>query len=366
MTTTLTAQPRRQSANLPRPPRDLPVLFHLQDVSRPRGYPPKPDEPRAYFLEPATSSLPAESSTAKAEELLDKPNDLAAAIADAAQPAIPAPEFMESEALSTGTAESAADEAAATGETPSSSLLEIPPASGDAVALRQRAGERQRKRQASTKDDWFAMHGKYIAVGFVVALLLTIYAARTRRPVPPEVARPAHEHKDKPPATVRTASAEKPLPDKSAARPAVAITSVGPSRQAAGQSQTALHPPTIPQLAAEPGPSPASDGLFPWAKRDAERMAARTDVTSPAAASAAAASAAGAADATAARPSAEATPHEQHRYPSTPFGGHYRPAPAPAAAPEQPAPSQPPSQPLYPTTNSPSGYRHERTGSGFH
>jgi hypothetical protein len=215
-----------------------------------------------------------------------------------------------------------------------------PPGSDDAVALRERAEERKRKRQTAAKDDWFASHGKYIAIGFVVALLATIYAARSqRKSAPPDVAKPHAQENESHASPIRTASAEKPAQDKT--RPAVAITSVSPTKPSPGESQTALHPPTIPQLATQTEPGAASDGLFPWAKREEERVASRTaDAVSPTVSDAAASTA------------AAVQPAGQPSYPSTPYPGDYRQAA--------------PSQPLYPTTNSPSGYRHERSGSGFH
>lgn len=357
MTTTLSAQPRRPSAPAPRP-RDLPVLFHLLDVSRPRGFSAKPDEPPpAHSLQPASTGLPTDSSETRADAGLREPSDLAASIAEAAQ-APASDEFVQPAAEGADTEALTAEAVAGTGEGEGSAEAEISPATSDAVALRERAEERQRKRQAAARDDWFALHGKYIAIGFVIALLATIYAARSqRKPAPPEVAKPPHVHREKSPGSaVRTASAEKSTQEKSSARPAVAITSVSPSSKTAGESQTALHPPTIPQLATEPATGPASDGLFPWAKREEERVASRTGNLDNRAATEAAAS-------TAVSTAAPLQSPEQHSYPSTPYPGDYRHSAAPAAAPQQPAPS---SQPFYPTTNSPSGYRHERSGSGFH
>ena len=360
MTTTLTALPRRHTPSASRPPRDLPVLFHLQDVSRPRGYstPAKEASPPGATPAADPGSLLAETWDQQSADRIEPISDLAASIAEAAlMPA--ADEFAQPVVAAVERDEFAGQLPAANGEEGSTAEVQMPPAPADAVSLGERAQQRQRKRQAAAKDDWFASHGKYIAIGFVMALLATIYVARSqRKTAPPEVARPPHVHQDNAPdSPVRTASAEKPSQEGPAARTAVAITSVTPTK-AAGSSQTALHPPTIPQLAAQPEANPTSEGLFPWANRE-ERIAARTDDPARTATTDQAASNSAPRDSAPLQPQSA----EQPRYPSTPYPGDYRQLSAPATPAQQPAAD---SQPLYPTTNSPSGYRHERSGSGFH
>jgi hypothetical protein len=213
MTTTLSAQPRRQAAAASRPPRDLPVLFHLIDVSRPRGYgaTQSPSEPADYTL---GSRLPEAESTARGEtsvsNLLADAFDLqvAASLAETggldASPAETSAtgtaaidtDAANREPTTTSTDEQAeaSDEiadAAQDSERAASaannghelSPLDSPPpaASEDAVALRQRAEERQRKRAAAARDDWFSTHGKFIAIGFFIALVATIFLARQQR-----------------------------------------------------------------------------------------------------------------------------------------------------------------------------------------
>jgi hypothetical protein len=387
MTTTFTDRPRRQTPTPPRPPRELPVLFHLLDVSRPKGYAasspaelpltspatfPEPIDER----EPTATNHAAETSVSSAlAEAFDL--ETAASLAETSglgtippAPLPPAAEEVKSDKCDSAVAseppandifESTNDDHSGS----STSLAAPSPAPADeAVTPRQRAQERQRKRQAATKGDWFTSHGKVIAIGFVLALLATIYMARTnRKPSAPPVASKATKQ---PARTIKSVSAEQSIATKSSsASPAVAITRVSPSeKQPAGESRTALHPPTIPQLAQEPATAKSPDeSLFPWARRDNERVATRTDPGT--------------------LPSMSPTPPQVEQpqaaapppqYPSTNYRGDYQPAAAPTQYGPVPQPNAAPGatygptggQPSYPTTNTASGYRHERTGSGFH
>ncbi len=396
MTTTTTAS-RRQAASEPRPPRELPVLFHLMDVSRPRGYSapattpavappaeftlgsrlPEPEPEQA----PHVSVAPPISANESVTSSLAAEFDLQMAASLAETGGIDAtPVEAKATAAEEPTASSAEATAAAEVSSSAASTLETPPpaANEDAVALRERAEERQRKRSAAARDDWFSTHGKYIVIGFVICLAGTVFLARrnakpAKAPVADKHAEHAdHDHADhdhaKPATkTIRSASAEVPVEEpKSGTSPAAVA-----AKPAAETSQTALHPPTIPQLPAQPESGKSDDGLFPWKQPSEERVATRTDVPSPA-------GTATPAPASSPVPQPEAAP----QYPTTSFGGNYQPvlptAPpsvAPQAggsiygpalsAPTGVAPAAQP-QPSYPTTNSASGYRHERTGSGLY
>ncbi len=387
MTTTFTERPRRQTPTATRPPRELPVLFHLLDVSRPKGYAASspadlPLSSPATFPEPIDDCEPfptnhaAETSVSSAlAEAFDL--ETAAGLAETSGlgtiPPVPIPPVAEdaksddgdravaSQPPATDVFESTTDDHSGS----SSSLAAPSPAPADeAVTLRQRAQERQRKRQAATKGDWFSSHGKVIAIGFVLALLATIYLARSnRKPSAPPVAKATKQ----PTRTIKSVNAEQSIAAKSSsASPAVAIARVSPAEKPpAAESRTALHPPTIPQLAQEPAAAKSpDDSLFPWAKRDEERVAARTDAGSLPSMSPT--------PPTVEQPQAPAAPPPQ--YPSTNYRGDYQPAAAPAQYPAAPQPGAAPGavygptggQPSYPTTNTASGYRHERTGSGFH
>jgi len=286
----------------------------------------------------------------------------------------------------------------AAGESPSASGLETtPPTGASAVTLRDRAEERKRKRQEGKKDDWFTTQGRYIVIGFFVALAVTIYIARTRRqPAGPPIAA-------KPQATsVKVAG---PATNRAAVKPASAIepakiTSVRPAGSAAtaakaataSEPKTALHPPTIPQLPSEPADkgAPAEATLFTFTRRTEERVATRTDVPISSDGAARVPSTSGAAPASGAptlQPFYPTTNYPRQDGPAGPAAGQappYSPAAAtysppgasyvppsatyaPPAAPAGPALGPAAStMPLYPTTNQASGYRHERTGSSVY
>jgi hypothetical protein len=380
MTATFTEK-RRTSPTPPRPLRELPVLFHLMDVSRPKGFSAPPpafsldaeDEPSAlgsaesFDLETAAKlvetkaygSLPAEV----AGPAQDSPALAPAAPDPATQVSLPPAEDLAGSEPSTNSNATGSAEAPAATETSAEPKLETPPPGDEGVSLRQRTEERQRKRQNDKQDDWFHTQGRYIAIGFVLALLATIYLARTNRKssAPPVAA------KNKPAATApgKTAPAAK-KPAASVATTA-AITAVRPTEKSpADQPQAALHPPAVPQLAQEPATStaPATETLFTFSKSADDRLAARTDVTASTQPTSAASPAPSPA------PSAPTDPPNlQPQYPSTSFPGTYQPvAPAtPTTTPAaEPATSPYGSTPLYPTTNSASGIRYERTGSSIY
>ncbi|MCI0361111.1 MAG: hypothetical protein L0211_21740 [Planctomycetaceae bacterium] len=394
MTATFTAE-RRRSPTPPRPLRELPVLFHLMDVSRPKGY--TAPAPPAFTLgsaadalphreSPLSGRLPSEPAIEGAESFdLETASELVQTKAYGSLP-------PDAPQLGAQPGDPRADAAGAHSDHDSidtiSSLETPPPPADEAVTLRQRAEERQRKRQEGKKDDWFTTQGKFIAIGFLAALVVTIYVARTsRKPASPPVAAKSHVH-------AGTAAKAKAA-QKSAAKPAAIaesarITSVRPtakpavSQPAASQPTTALHPPTIPQLAPqrEPAKTPADETLFTFTRRTDERVAASN--ATPAAAPAAVPQTNTAAPPLVPQPapqavpqtaaaSAPATPHLQPQYPATSYPSTYQPvAPPPVYAPPPASPAGPnlgpaaSTMPLYPTTNSASGTRYERTGSGLY
>jgi hypothetical protein len=462
MTATITAERRRSAPTPPRPLRELPVLFHLMDVSRPKEYaaPPPPaftlgslaDEPelsasaapRQRHDLSLTSKLPSELVS---EPPLDSTQlfDLETAaelVQTRAYGSLP----MESVSLAPSSApieasphsSEAHDDRAA--DSPASGTgLETPPPAGDnAVTLRQRAAERLRKRLEWLNDDWFTTQGRFIAIGFVIALVITIYIARSgRKPAAaPPVAVRSHAHPGEA-SSAKAKIAKNSSVKQAAATESAKITSVRPTKKsvAAGEPKTALHPPTIPQLASQPAAanSPADATLFTFSKRNEERVATRTDApaapTTNSAAPSPATSAApnsppnsplpstripSAHDAGAAPPPPMQPQYPATNYPSTyqpiatppayappsggpppgvyapppgahappagiyaPHPGVYAPPPgvnapppgvyAPPSAPAGPALNPAASTaPLYPTTNTASGYRHERTGSSVY
>jgi len=389
MTATITAEKRRSSPTPPRPLRELPVLFHLMDVSRPRGYAPPPpafslgslsDPPELRYESASESNLSCDPPAGAAESFdLETAAELVQTKAygslpietpAAVSPPPDAPPMPDGEA--TGSDPASLDSIA-------ESSLETPaPAADEAVNLRQRAEDRQRKRLEGKKDDWFTTQGKFIVVGFVIALIVTIYVARTsRKPAAPPVAVKPHAHPGD------AASAAKSSPVKQAVAVETAkITNIRPTtKSTSNEPKAALHPPTIPQLAQQPAATnpPADTTLFTFSKRPEERVATRTDAPLPTAPDATATPQPG-------TPPAPTTPTLQPQYPSTHYPSNYQPvAPAPASAPAPvyaPAPAYAPppagapsgpalnpaasSMPLYPTTNTASGNRYERTGSGIY
>lgn len=471
MTATFTEK-RRPGPTPPRPLRELPVLFHLMDVSRPKGYAaPAAREftlapPVERATEPADLPLPvSESPPAHGEFCADDPAcDLQAAAFDletaaslvetkgfgAIPPAAPLapptsetlPEetsTVESEPLSSAAAdlverdtesgsaedlfaselakserEAAAEFAAVADATTTASetdpVFEDSPAAetDDPVSLRERSEERQRKRQASAKNDWFTTQGKFIAIAFVLALFTTIYAARANRGKTVPSPAPDTTAAASPDSASGGLTAVVTTPSKSGVSPAGAIKTVSPTEKPLSEeSRTALHPPTIPQLDVEPALSnpQAGDTLFTFTKKDEERVAQRDVSPSPSQPTGNATEAV-----TPAPSTTPASPSPQPHYPTTSYGGNYQPAaPAPSAAaptqtyavpPQYPAPPPytapqtsaspsptapaPPaypqsiyqptapgatatsSPPYYPTTNTATGPRHERNGSGIY
>jgi hypothetical protein len=246
----------------------------------------------------------------------------------------------------------------------------------------------RRKSRMPFSEDWFAAHGRYIAVVFVIALIGTIYLARTNR-------RPATSA-SQPQAAAKSGDASAPAVDLP---PLVAKS--GPSAgnspsnapklvdtaSAAVETRTELHPPTTESAPPEAA-RPRDENLFvfPQAKKAEERVATRSDAPqalvnpnvtgqSPAAPSAAPPLTSSAAPAlpSVAPPTISAMPQapapslgpaypttspSPTNYPTTSPPQYAYPtttAPALTEAPAMPprfAPGQPaPSPPVYPTTN---------------
>ena len=167
MTATITAERRRAQPTPPRPLRELPVLFHLMDVSRPKGYAAPP--PPAFTLSSPVGHR--ESSpppfTSLASELVSQPPPGASEAYDLetaaelvqtkaygslppeAFPAhLPSPAPVEPE-----TTEASGNDPVAVEPIPATALETPPPVGDDAVNLRQRAEQRERKRQESKSND---------------------------------------------------------------------------------------------------------------------------------------------------------------------------------------------------------------------
>src|SRR4051812_3964696 len=208
MTSSLQTDPRRSpraGLNAPRtrPPLEMPVLFQLADLSHERL---KILTPASVSAPPAETMPPAPTVIAP-PRVMEEPVDTLPIAA-----ALETPKTEEKiEAISTPAAEEGKTELATVAEPkaeeksnyqapdvsqsepvahPDSTQSVNVPASPKAVpvAPRERVSQRPRNRQSipSSSNDWMRTHGKFIAVGFVMALIATIYLARNGdEPAPP-------------------------------------------------------------------------------------------------------------------------------------------------------------------------------------
>lgn len=297
----------------------LPVLFHLMDVSRPRpsqavpmaaessssksaGMPSPDVEPAYPSLAPAASGVLGSESTHVAPSILSTSSAfppivplaspesapaIAPAVEHSPQPAtvassLPsAPETTVSESLTPTALQSSPAGPTDSGFKESAATELVGQAKEPIATATQRSSRRKSKRPAS--EDWFASHGKFIAVAFVLALLGTIYFARTNRRQPIATAEKS----------IADAESAQSANDKSFdARPVDRTTGYRVTNNASnftpiespsnnGESKAELHPPTTPQLASADSAGDkdsAADNLFVFpAKKGDERMAVRPD-----------------------------------------------------------------------------------------
>jgi hypothetical protein len=251
-----------------------------------------------------------------------------------------------------------------------------------------RPPERKVQTPPRQRSDWFSNQGKFIAIGFVLALIGTIYLARSNRGSgPTKVAQPnAHPGEagqqiaasNATPATVVGKDKDESPADAAANKPAEASPARFADVSTDQPSQADLHPPTIPQLVREPSNSsqPDNSALFPWTEQPGDRLATRPTESQ-----------------------AAASPPAQPKYPVTPANAPLSQSypvtsatsPNFAPAPQQPTPAAPDYRSPYiqappaggpppdgqnfvppggaassylPPDNSARGYRYERTGSG--
>jgi hypothetical protein len=242
--------------------REFPVLFHLMDVSRPRtskqatsigsanllsavehlGWPPADDIesfPAASASEPpaATTQSLASEGLSPASQLVGTPT--------------------ETEDLTTTEPTAPVDSA----DQPVVAV-EVPPPP-PLVTLRK-------KPKTSATEDWFASHGKFIAVAFVLALIATIYFARVNREkgavAKPELASQQPLVNGNP----APSKAENVLADATSVQTASVATPAASARSSPVELRA-------PQLVAEPSVDKPKDNLFEFAKNADDRIAARPD-----------------------------------------------------------------------------------------
>jgi hypothetical protein len=409
---------------------ELPVLFHLMDVSRQRrgaeAIPVIAPHATSIVVEPKTPDAPISLAPAAPQTLLG-PSPYSASI-EAAWPAIteppaPPPSAISSNPVSVECLQDAVSESPsaaphselAAGQAP----VEEPPAvqaepPRDITPRSLLTPRRRAKTPAS--EDWFATHGKFIAMAFVVALLGTIYFARTTRqqaaPATTTKESPLAEHKldvQLPPqSTAATGAGSSP-------RKPTGTEAQGQIASTATESRVDLLPPTTPPNAAASASTANSSAtrgadnlfVFPSSKPSDERIASRPQDTvngqssaarfdSPAQPSAPVMPAAYPATSSPALPAAPAAHSSFPQTPTPPLAapggspGHFtQPAPSAPQAPTMPPPNHrsqfplppagaapqpqawmpPPSGPTLPGPYQPQintalGPRYERTGSG--
>lgn len=440
MSATLSVEPRRAGPSGSASARELPVLFHLMDVTRSRAPAASPGDSLPFDKE---SHRPAVAPATESEEPAVEEIAAPAAIESQPQAESPAPAAAEpavahqsepisepiaehvpapvAEEIPTADAEietrslaavaapcqakdsdsnccdtscdaaqvaaSSAPEAANSPATEPQAAQEEPPQQPAPAAARPQTEKRHPRAKPKAANAWFANQGRYIAIGFVLALIGTIYLARSNRGSHSETAARPHAHPgeavhqvaahDSKPATVvgdgkDSATAESAAAAAAETSPAKLAES-SPPEQA---SQADLLPPTIPQVVREPGPSnqPDNKSLFPWAEPQADRVATRPDAPAGNVAplqtqypvTAASAPIAPSYPTTDTPHSSFAAPPVQQ--PAIPDYRGYVPAAAATAPPPNqgqfvPPPAGPPAAYL-PSDNTASGYRYERTGSG--
>ncbi len=164
--------------------RELPVLFHLRDASRPRVVRPTAEEslPLATADTPAPSA--AESGT-PAFTAAFEPATTSPPAMYALAPALPqlnvVQEVLEQPSSSPPAAPAAEKAPAITPLAEAASASDVPSSTEVGAADVRPA----RRFKTPPTEEWFATHGRYIAAGFVLALIGTVYLARTTRKATP-------------------------------------------------------------------------------------------------------------------------------------------------------------------------------------
>ena len=221
MTTSLQTDPRRAKRDVSRKsvraPLEMPVLFQLADLSLHQEKSAHPSSPPAtpiaesiappvpqfvdknVVAEPPAVVEPIKKEIPKAElpSLEAPPAEVKVKnLEPEPQPVAPSTIAEETKAASTVTAaspvgvpavEKAAEPTPAIVTVVSTNPTEVtPPKEPTAPTPRERAEQRAKNRQAiPASNDWMRTHGKYIAVGFIIALIATIYMAQNGdEPVP--------------------------------------------------------------------------------------------------------------------------------------------------------------------------------------
>jgi hypothetical protein len=319
MTTTWQSDTRRGSRDAfrkpARPPLEMPVLFQLADLrvqdTRPApppsapavSIPPAPPIEAVFVPEPpAAESVQAEPPQPAVFKF--EPLDPEPVVSEKPQATSLASEIpsvtTETEAKNTSIDSVPAVEALATAteaEKESSSPVSpisdsvtnevVPHADAAAPTPRERAEQRSKSRQAvSPKTDWMRTHGKFIAVGFIIALIATIYMAQNGDEPAPANPDSVSANADESTEGERESS----LTQGPAAKESIPVVEHEPSGSLAGDTSPAtdavidahaeLHPPPSGGIVKEPTDVDEvadAKSLFPWKDAAETRVAAKPD-----------------------------------------------------------------------------------------
>jgi hypothetical protein len=345
MTTSLQTDPRRAARDAvrkpPRRPLEMPVLFQLADLSLPRAKAALSSAPQAAVVEPVTTLAAPEiiapvvtpPTAAIAEPVtieppktespkspkreippvetlpLESPQAVISQVEPQSSPTAPlvvaeetktaplvaretkseAPAIAESASIKT-VAESTPSIAAAV---TSSATDTTPPKEPMAPSPRERAEQRAKNRQPiPASNDWMRTHGKFIAVGFVIALIATIYMAQNGdEPTPANPNAGAASAKADAKAPPAENEAESKITDAHTAKESVVTTGhdhspgllkeTNPAEEhSPAEAHAELPVPTTGDAAKEPvGERDAADSksLFPWKEPAEARVASKPD-----------------------------------------------------------------------------------------
>jgi len=330
MTTSLQTDPRRAARDAvrkpPRRPLEMPVLFQLADLSLPRAKAapsiapqvaavepvatpaaaeiniPVVTPPAAAIAEPVTIEPPkTESPKSPSQEIpqteirpLDLPQAVISQVESQPSPVVAEEPKSETPAIaeSTSTTTVAESTPSIAVAVTSSATDATPPKEPTAPSPRERAEQRAKNRQpVPASNDWMRTHGKFIAVGFVIALIVTIYMAQNGdepAPVNPDAAASAKTEAKAPPAENE---AESKITDAHTAKESVVtaghehspglLKETSPAEEhSPAQARAELHAPQTSDSAKDPsGESDVAESksLFPWKEPVEARVASKPD-----------------------------------------------------------------------------------------
>ncbi len=259
---------------------ELPILFHLTDVSRSRAFaiaPAGPQECKEIETAIPTGSVSLQPTfpASNAPPAVEAPSP-----ATIAAVAVLEPEFQV--ATDSATAVSQPPVSEPSGSHSPTSATEIVTATEVATANAPAANpyaaaapkvtlagsgtnpSNRRRSRTPASEDWFASHGKFIAIAFVVALIGTVYFARTTR----QQVAPAKTEA----ATTQSPLVEAPPPGAAAGAQSIALVS---------DSRVELQAPSAPPLISAAAETKAAGGDklfdFPNPTKQEVQVASRQD-----------------------------------------------------------------------------------------